>query len=63
NFEKVYAIQTNTFIKKSGQKIELYLLNNKNRMKELFGKEDSVYIFKNIMAITTEIDNINWDNK
>jgi hypothetical protein len=63
NFEKAYSNQKSPFIKKSPQKIELYLLNDKNRMKELFGKEASVYIFKNIIAITTEIDHINWDNK
>ena len=63
NFEKSYFNQKSSFIKKSHQTIELYLLNNKNRMKELFGTEDSVYIFKNIIAITTEIDSINWDNK
>jgi len=63
NFEKAYFNQKSSFIKKSRQKIELYLLNNKKRMRELFGTEDSVYIFKNIIAITTEIDNIQWENK
>lgn len=63
NFEKSYFNQKGSSIKKSNQKIELYLLNNKTRMKELFGTEDSVYIFKNIIAITTEIDSIIWDYK
>lgn len=47
---------------KSYKQVELYLLNNKNRMQELFGVRDTTFFaFENIIAITTKIDSIKWN--
>lgn len=59
-FENSYLNQKEL---KSHEQIELYLLNDKNRMKELFGVKNPIYIFENIIAVTTGIDSIEWGNK
>jgi hypothetical protein len=58
-FENNYLNQENFG---SYKNVELYLLNDKNRMRELFGVWDKdFFTFENIIVITTKIDSIKWD--